>query len=429
MMCTSLGVEYQIVRGIAMESSLGSFVVFRSVSNIPQSLQLDSPSNPLHPLNVGSDDECLRPSLVGFDSPEIKVEYAQEPRGSEEYPKGSPKGESRQEQVDPEWEDGELDAWLRSLTVAPREGSEETTQEPLSSQFLKTPPKKESTEWHTPSAEVNQGIEELDWESAKVADPRKVFVGGIAWNTTNESFTQVFSQFGAILRFKVVRDSASGAARGYGFVEFQSPSSAVQAVQCERLELDGRRIECKVALPTAVGGQHVRKLFVGGLAKDVSSETLKNHFSQYGEVINAVTMVDRSTARSRGFGFVTFASRESARLALSERHVIGGKRIDVRKALSREHMDKALKRSMQMETSPARSEFGQRKQGSWSSNMYVPGSGHALSNMNSPNRASPIHKRNSPHVVRKRPPLYNLDQATYVNQIGSPHGRALQPRQ
>eukprot|EP00808_Paulinella_micropora_P000435 g19707.t1 len=173
------------------------------------------------------------------------------------------------------------------------------------------------------------------------ADPRKVFVGGLPWNTTNESFTDLFSKFGIILKSKIIRDSASGAARGYGFVKFQEASSAARAIQASaRLELHGRRIDCKSALPTVVGGQHVRKLFVGGLPKEATAKTLEKHFGQYGKVINAVVMVDRSTAHSRGFGFVTMGSTEAALAILSTPQLIRGRRMDVHKALSRDQMEK-----------------------------------------------------------------------------------------
>ena len=49
-----------------------------------------------------------------------------------------------------------------------------------------------------------------------------------------------------------------------------------------------------------------KKLFVGGIATAVTEEEFKSHFQAYGEVSDAVVMVDRESQRSRGFGFVTF---------------------------------------------------------------------------------------------------------------------------
>jgi len=60
-----------------------------------------------------------------------------------------------------------------------------------------------------------------------------------------------------------------------------------------------------------------KKLFVGGLAWATDSESLKNAFSEFGEVEEATVITDRDTGRSRGFGFVTFADAESAKAALA----------------------------------------------------------------------------------------------------------------
>eukprot|EP00808_Paulinella_micropora_P018744 g60671.t1 len=119
------------------------------------------------------------------------------------------------------------------------------------------------------------------------------------------------------------------------------PSSAARAVQAsEWLEIDARRIDCKFALPTVAGGQHVRKLFVGGLPREANENTLKKHFGQNGKVVNAVVMVNRSTGRSHGFGFVTMASVDSVLTILSTPQLITGRMIDVCKAVSREQIEK-----------------------------------------------------------------------------------------
>lgn len=55
-----------------------------------------------------------------------------------------------------------------------------------------------------------------------------------------------------------------------------------------------------------------RKLFVGGLPTDVTVREFTPFFEQFGEVIDSVVMHDRQSRRSRGFGFVTFASEEDA---------------------------------------------------------------------------------------------------------------------
>ncbi|KAK9278371.1 hypothetical protein L1049_027936 [Liquidambar formosana] len=58
------------------------------------------------------------------------------------------------------------------------------------------------------------------------------------------------------------------------------------------------------------------KLFIGGLSYSTDDQSLKESFSNYGEVIEARVIMDRESGRSRGFGFVTFLSAEAASSAI-----------------------------------------------------------------------------------------------------------------
>ena len=61
-----------------------------------------------------------------------------------------------------------------------------------------------------------------------------------------------------------------------------------------------------------------KKLFVGGLSWDTTDDGLRRAFASYGEITEAKVITDRDTGRSRGFGFVTFASDEDAKTAISK---------------------------------------------------------------------------------------------------------------
>lgn len=69
------------------------------------------------------------------------------------------------------------------------------------------------------------------------------------------------------------------------------------------------------------------KLYVGNLSYDVNNESLADMFKEFGEVTEAVVIVDRETNRSKGFGFVTFTKEEDAANAIKE---LDGKEIDGR---------------------------------------------------------------------------------------------------
>jgi RNA recognition motif-containing protein len=69
------------------------------------------------------------------------------------------------------------------------------------------------------------------------------------------------------------------------------------------------------------------KLYVGNLSYDVNNESLTDMFKEFGEVTEAVVIVDRETNRSKGFGFVTFTKEEDAAKAIKE---LDGKELDGR---------------------------------------------------------------------------------------------------
>jgi RNA recognition motif-containing protein len=53
------------------------------------------------------------------------------------------------------------------------------------------------------------------------------------------------------------------------------------------------------------------KIFVGGLPATVNENALRNYFEGFGPVTDAVVLYDRETNRPRGFGFITFSTRDS----------------------------------------------------------------------------------------------------------------------
>ncbi|XP_009601004.1 small RNA-binding protein 11, chloroplastic [Nicotiana tomentosiformis] len=60
------------------------------------------------------------------------------------------------------------------------------------------------------------------------------------------------------------------------------------------------------------------KLFVGGLSFYTTENGLSEAFSQHGQVIEAKIVMDRVSDKSKGFGFVTYASEDEAEKALQE---------------------------------------------------------------------------------------------------------------
>ena len=61
-------------------------------------------------------------------------------------------------------------------------------------------------------------------------------------------------------------------------------------------------------LSAPYGDTTFTKVFVGGLAWETRSEGLRAHFEAYGDILEAVVITDRTTGRSKGYGFVSTPS-------------------------------------------------------------------------------------------------------------------------
>ena len=76
-----------------------------------------------------------------------------------------------------------------------------------------------------------------------------------------------------------------------------------------------------------------KKLYVGNLSYDTTTDSLKSAFAQAGEVVEAVVMSDKMTGRSRGFGFVTVEDADAAKaIEMWNYKDLDGRRIRVNEA-------------------------------------------------------------------------------------------------
>ena len=83
--------------------------------------------------------------------------------------------------------------------------------------------------------------------------------------------------------------------------------------------------------------EQMRKLFIGGLNYGTSEEALRAHFEKFGEVVDCVVMRDTQTKRSRGFGFITYASSAMVDRAQEARpHNVDGREVEPKRAVPRE---------------------------------------------------------------------------------------------
>ncbi|XP_058123232.1 RNA-binding protein Musashi homolog Rbp6-like [Anopheles coustani] len=80
-------------------------------------------------------------------------------------------------------------------------------------------------------------------------DPGKMFIGGLSWQTSPESLRDYFSKFGEITEVMVMKDPTTRRSRGFGFITFGDPASVDKVLAHGTHELDGKKIDPKVAFP------------------------------------------------------------------------------------------------------------------------------------------------------------------------------------
>lgn len=83
----------------------------------------------------------------------------------------------------------------------------------------------------------------------------KLFVGGLAWATTDDSLRAAFEQYGTVSDAKVITDRESGRSRGFGFVTLGSSDEVARAIaEMDGKDLDGRSIRVNEAQERSRGG-------------------------------------------------------------------------------------------------------------------------------------------------------------------------------
>ncbi|CDW80303.1 heterogeneous nuclear ribonucleoprotein [Stylonychia lemnae] len=215
----------------------------------------------------------------------------------------------------------------------------------------------------------------------------KLFVGGLQFQTMEQDLFAYFSQFGQVGDAIVMRDKNTGRGRGFGFIRliFKEDDEAAKMkdlilnqnkdhhrghyildkkvdvksaddyqgkqnpLQQQLNAVPGNPLIQKpnpyVIAETKTNAQdpgHVdvtfkypkTKIFVGGLDFKLTVEELKQHFSQYGEVVDAIILKDIYTGQSRGFGFVSFKDEDVAQNLIRNILVttINGRKADIKTA-------------------------------------------------------------------------------------------------
>jgi len=176
---------------------------------------------------------------------------------------------------------------------------------------------------------------------------RKLFVGGLSFDTTDESLRLYFEKYGQITDCVVIKCNETGKSKGFGFVTYETEDEADKCMDERPHHVNNRKIDVKRAVSREESmkpGAHVqvKKIFIGGVKEDIDDQELKDYFGQYGKILEFEAPVDRDTLKPRGFAFITFDDYDTVdKLVARRHHEISGRRCEVKKALSKHEMEKA----------------------------------------------------------------------------------------
>ena len=77
---------------------------------------------------------------------------------------------------------------------------------------------------------------------------KKLYVGGLSWDTTDESLRSAFAKYGEVSEVAVIKDRDTGRSRGFGFVTMVDEAGTKAAMSSlDGTDLDGRTIKVNEA--------------------------------------------------------------------------------------------------------------------------------------------------------------------------------------
>lgn len=181
-----------------------------------------------------------------------------------------------------------------------------------------------------------------------------VYIKNFGEDFNDDQLRTMFDKFGLITSYKIMSKD-DGKSKGFGFVAFEEPDAAEQAVS----ELNGKEIvEGKPmyvgrAQKKAERQQELKRrfeqlkiermsryqgvnLYVKNLDDTIDDERLRKEFAPFGTITSAKVMME--DGRSKGFGFVCFSSPEEATKAVTDMNgrIVGSKPLYVALAQRKE---------------------------------------------------------------------------------------------
>ncbi|XP_011621272.1 28 kDa ribonucleoprotein, chloroplastic isoform X1 [Amborella trichopoda] len=174
--------------------------------------------------------------------------------------------------------------------------------------------------------------------------PCKLYACNLPRSCDIAQLSEIFQPFGTVLAVEVSRNKETGESRGCGYVTMNSlaeakstiaslDGSVCSASQNICFDLRGREMCIRFAADMSSTNRNQEaftsmtkknlvfesphKLYIGNVPWAVKPEDVREHFTQFGNVVSARLLYDRKAGRNRVYGFVSFSSETELEAALS----------------------------------------------------------------------------------------------------------------
>ncbi|KAL3651754.1 poly(A) binding protein Pab2 [Castilleja foliolosa] len=172
-----------------------------------------------------------------------------------------------------------------------------------------------------------------------------LYVGDLDVNVTDSQLYDLFTQMGDLVSVRVCRDLTSRLSLGYGYVNFGNPQDAERAMmELNFTPLNGKPIRVMYShRDPSVRRSGSGNIYIKNLDKEIDHKALHETFSSFGNILSC-KVATNSSGQSMGYGFVQYASEESAQNAIEKLNgmLLNGKQVYVGQFLRKQEREMSV---------------------------------------------------------------------------------------
>lgn len=172
----------------------------------------------------------------------------------------------------------------------------------------------------SPNSTGSSGYISSSTNGSETLSKTNLYIRGLPQSTTDKELLNLCHPYGSIISTKAILDKNTNKCKGYGFVDFESPNAAEDAVKA----LQDQGIQAQMAKQQE---QDPTNLYIANLPLAFTESDLEKLLKQYGTVVSTRILRDNNV-QSRGVGFARMESKEKCELIinnLNHKLIPGGK--------------------------------------------------------------------------------------------------------